>query len=82
MPVRRLYLDRVSASGGPAVRGGYLRTTSDVEVGHALQTRSARELGATWIGDVPTGHLPQLEQPEVVTQALQRLIREIETAPH
>lgn len=79
---RRLYLDQVTDDRAPgraaSAARGYLRTTSDPEVGEALQTRSASCLAADWIEDVATGHLPQLEQPEAVVRALGRLLSQVE----
>ncbi|WP_418058867.1 alpha/beta fold hydrolase [Pimelobacter simplex] len=42
---------------------GYVRTTSDRDVPTALQDRSAEALGATFVRELATGHLPMLSDP-------------------
>lgn len=69
----RLYRDRTSARELPTVRG-YLLTTADGEVDAATQRRSAATLGATWTEELPTGHLPMLEDPHGVSRVVQRLL--------
>lgn len=69
----RLYLDRAHPRSLPAVRG-YLRTTRDRELTVAAQQRFAAVLQATWTEELPTGHLPMLEDPVGVAAAVRRLV--------
>ena len=68
-----LYRDRV---GDRSWIGwsGYVSTADDRELPHTLQARFAHELGAGWSGDLPTGHLPMLEDPRAVAATIVRFI--------
>jgi len=72
----RLYRDATSARGLPEVRA-YLHTTEDREISTAVQRASAETLRATWSEDLPTGHLPMLQNPLKVSQAVKRLLAQI-----
>ena len=78
----RLYRDAASERDLPGARG-YLVTTRDREVDAATQRRSAATLGATWTEELPTGHLPMLEDPQGVARAVARLLGSLagEAAP-
>lgn len=70
---RRLYVDRTSPWAWPPV-AGYLATGRDREVVPAVQATSAQALGARWTEELPTGHLPMLEDPAGVARAVRRLL--------
>ncbi|WP_250031152.1 alpha/beta fold hydrolase [Paractinoplanes maris] len=53
-----------------AGRRGYLFTDRDREVPVAVQRRSARQLGAQWVGNLDTGHLPMLEDPRALAGSI------------
>lgn len=69
----RLYLDRASARELPAVRG-YLHTSEDKEISPAAQRGFAATLDPHWTDELPTGHLPMLQDPARVSQSIRRLI--------
>lgn len=71
---KRLYLDPASGSAWGGV-AGYLGTTRDAEVPTSAQRSSARELGARWRRELPTGHLPMLEAPEETAEAIAEFLR-------
>lgn len=66
---RRLFRDR-TASGTWAGRRGYVLTTRDRELPLAVQRKSAQTLGAEWTRELPTGHLPMLEDPQALTAVI------------
>lgn len=53
---------------------GYITTTNDREIPVALQQRFVGNLGATWQYELPTGHLPMLEDPDVLAEAIRRFL--------
>lgn len=58
----RLYLDK--ADNRPWTgRRGYLLTAQDRELPLNLQRRFAHRLGADWVDQIATGHLPMLQDP-------------------
>lgn len=57
-----LYRDATSPRDLPEIRA-YVHTADDKELPPAVQSASARELHATWTEELPTGHLPMLEDP-------------------
>lgn len=73
----RLYRDGTSAPQLPAIRA-YLHTTEDRELPAAVQRRSAEALGTAWTDELPTGHLPMLEDPLAVSKAVERLRAQID----
>lgn len=76
---QRLYRDRLSADPRPA-RGSYLLTQQDPEFSGAAQRRFAARLGGA-VQELPTGHLPMLEQPALVAELLVALLTEVGTGP-
>lgn len=65
----RLYRDRVGPRTLPAHRG-YVHTSADRELSPAVQEASARRLDAGWTRTLPTGHLPMLEAPAELADAV------------
>lgn len=68
-----LYLDVASARELPPVRA-YLQTTDDKEVDAPTQRRSTQVLEPAWTTQLRTGHLPMLQDPPGVSQAVRRLL--------
>lgn len=66
---RRLFRDK-TGSGALAGRRGYVFTTADRELPLKLQRQSADRLGAGWTAELPTGHLPMLEEPERLAETI------------
>ncbi|MEV6276903.1 alpha/beta hydrolase [Nocardia sp. NPDC051832] len=66
---QRLYRDRVSPRRFPT-RTGYVVATADREFPAALQRKYAAELGAEFQRELPTGHLPMVQDPTALTQML------------
>ncbi len=73
----RLYRDLTSARDLPETRA-YLATTEDNEVAAAIQRGSADALQAIWFDELATGHLPMLQDPIRVSQAVRRLLATID----
>jgi pimeloyl-ACP methyl ester carboxylesterase len=69
----RLYRDRTTARDLPAVRA-YLHTTQDQEFTPEMQRGFAEALQVDWTEEVPTGHLPMLQDPAAVGHAVRRLL--------
>jgi pimeloyl-ACP methyl ester carboxylesterase len=69
----RLFRDSTPARDLPAARA-YLRGSEDEEISAAVLRASAQTLQATWTQELPTGHLPMLQEPVRVGQAVQRLL--------
>ncbi|MFT4228029.1 alpha/beta fold hydrolase [Micropruina sp.] len=63
------YRERVGEYRTADVRG-YVSTTEDREFPVALQRGFAANLGATWQRELPLGHLPMLENPEVLAETI------------
>lgn len=64
-----LYRDRI----GPRPwlgRRGYAATARDRQLAPALQQRFAIQLGAAWRRELATGHLPMLEAPDALAEAI------------
>ena len=72
-----LYRDPTPARDLPAARA-YIRGTADNEISPAVQQASADALQATWTEELPTGHLPMLQEPARVGQSLRRLLAAID----
>lgn len=72
----RLYRDPTSVRDLPEVRA-YVHTTEDKEISTAVQRGSAEALRATWTEELSTGHLPMLQDPPAVSQAVGRLLAQI-----
>lgn len=70
-----LYLDRTGDHVW-AGRRGFLLTTQDKELSPGLQRRFARQLGADWVEEVATGHLPMLQDPKATADAIDRFLAE------
>ena len=51
-------------------RRGFLLTSHDTELAPGLQRRFAQRLGAQWSKDIPTGHLPMLQDPSATATAI------------
>jgi pimeloyl-ACP methyl ester carboxylesterase len=77
---RRLYLDR-TAVGQWRGWTGYVLTTQDREVPVSLQRRCAQNLGAAWTAELPTGHLPMVEDPQAVAGTISRFFDARTTLP-
>jgi pimeloyl-ACP methyl ester carboxylesterase len=73
----RLYHDATSPRQLPAVTA-YLHTSEDKEITAATQRRSAEALHAAWTQEIPTGHLPMLQDPTRTNQAIRRLLAAID----
>ncbi len=73
----RLFLDRTPPRRLPAARG-YLRTTRDAELPEAVQRASADELQAAWTEELPTGHLPMLQDAAAISGAVRRLLAHVD----
>jgi pimeloyl-ACP methyl ester carboxylesterase len=67
------YRDRVGEQTAAGARG-YAITSADRELPAALQRRFAANLGATWQHELPTGHLPMLENPDALTETIGRFL--------
>lgn len=76
----RLYRDATSARDLPGIRA-YVHTTEDKELSPAVQRASAQELRATWTEELPTGHLPMLQDPLAVSRAIERLLAQVDARP-
>ena len=76
----RLFRDPAPERDLPAARA-YLRGSQDKEISAAVQRASAATLRATWIEELPTGHLPMLQDPIGVSRAVQRLLASIDQPP-
>ncbi|MEW2444511.1 alpha/beta fold hydrolase [Micromonospora marina] len=74
----RLYRDPAPARQLPAARA-YLFTRNDKEFTAAIQRQSAETLEATTTEELPTGHLPMIEDPAAVSHAVQKLLATIVT---
>lgn len=72
----RLYRDATSIRDLPEHRA-YLHTTEDKEISTAIQRGSAEALRATWTEELSTGHLPMLQDPLSVSQAIERFLGQI-----
>jgi pimeloyl-ACP methyl ester carboxylesterase len=66
---RSHFLDPVGPRRLPA-RRGYVVTTEDRELSTDLQRDAASALRTTWCKDLPTGHLPMLEAPDALAEAV------------
>lgn len=53
---------------------GYLSTATDAELTAALQERFATNLGADWRRILVTGHLPMLENPRALSEAVSAFV--------
>lgn len=71
---RALFTGRVQEGGGGVF--GYVSTTADRELPVALQRRFAGTVGARWLRDLATGHLPMIEDPAAVARAVRDFSRE------
>ncbi|MQY28814.1 hypothetical protein NRB56_43980 [Nocardia sp. RB56] len=71
---RHLYQDAVTPRTFPA-HTGFVVTTEDRQMATALQYRYATELGSGFRRELPTGHLPMLQDPA----ALAGIVREFTT---
>ncbi|MBO0855937.1 MAG: alpha/beta hydrolase [Nocardia sp.] len=69
-----LYRDPVAAPTFPA-RRGYLLTTEDRLVSADRQRGHADSLGAEFRPELPTGHLPMLQDPAAVSDIVSEFIR-------
>lgn len=49
---------------------GYLHTSQDRDLPQRLQDKFAKNLGATWTRALKTGHMPMLEEPTGVADAI------------
>ncbi|WP_328390685.1 alpha/beta fold hydrolase [Nocardia sp. NBC_00416] len=67
---QRLYRDGVSPRTFPA-RSGYVTTTIDREIPLASQRKHAAELNPDFRREMPTGHLPMLQDSASLTRILQ-----------
>ncbi|WP_327148351.1 alpha/beta fold hydrolase [Nocardia sp. NBC_01329] len=67
---QRLYRDSVSPRTLPA-RSGYVTTTADREFSIASQRKYAAELNPKFRREVPTGHLPMLQDSVSLTQIIE-----------
>ena len=76
----RLYRDATSVRDLPEIRA-YVHTTEDNELPAAVQRGSAEALRATWTEELWTGHLPMLQDPLAVSQAVERLLAQIDGRP-
>lgn len=65
----RLYRDKTS-SGAWEGKRGYVFTTADRELSLKLQRQSADRLEVAWIAELPTGHLPMLDDPERLAEVI------------
>lgn len=72
----RLYRDPSPAYDLPAARA-YLRGSDDKQLPVAVQRASAKALQATWTEELPTGHLPMLQDHAGVSRAVHRLLAEV-----
>ncbi|MFE7796376.1 alpha/beta fold hydrolase [Nocardia sp. NPDC057440] len=73
---QRLYRDGVSPRTLPA-RSGYVTTSADQEFPAEWQRKYAAELASEFRRELPTGHLPMLEDPASVTQLLKEFASDI-----
>ncbi|WP_194813784.1 alpha/beta fold hydrolase [Nocardia sp. XZ_19_385] len=64
-----LYRDRVAPRRFPA-RTGYVVASADPEFPAALQRKYATELGAEFRRELPTGHLPMVQDPAALAQII------------
>lgn len=65
----RLYRDRVGARTLPGHRG-YVHTSADRELSPAVQAASAGRLDPGWSRTLDTGHLPMLQAPAALADAV------------
>ncbi|WP_127793848.1 alpha/beta fold hydrolase [Agromyces sp. LHK192] len=59
---------------------GFVLTAADRELPQRMQERSADVLDATWRRTLPTGHLPMLEAPEALAEAMISFAARLEAA--
>lgn len=71
---RRLFLDAAPEAVLPAHRG-YVHTTADREIPVAVQRRSAAALGGDFERELATGHLPMVEDPAGLRQAIKEFVQ-------
>jgi pimeloyl-ACP methyl ester carboxylesterase len=77
----RLFRDRVGVPDFPA-RRGYVVTTEDPQLPAALQRRLADHLGRPWLAEVPTGHMPMLQDPAGLAELVARFLAQpVEVSP-
>ncbi|MFI7664482.1 alpha/beta fold hydrolase [Nocardia sp. NPDC049526] len=67
----RLYRDNVPARTFPT-HSGYVVTTADRQLPEALQHKHATELGPGFRRELPTGHLPMLQDPAALAKTIQK----------
>ncbi len=65
----RLYRDKVSSRTFPA-HNGYVVTTADPEMSVSQQRAHAGRLGSGLRRELPTGHLPMLQDPAALTKVI------------
>ncbi|MFE3055998.1 alpha/beta fold hydrolase [Nocardia sp. NPDC059239] len=70
---QHLYRDRVSPRTFPT-RTGYVATTADRQLPEMLQRKNAAELGIGFHREIPTGHLPMLQDPASLTTVVEEFI--------
>lgn len=64
-----------------SVHRGYLFTTEDAEVPSKMQRQFAARLGATHSVELPTGHLPMLEDPVAFSRVVLDFVGTLEAHP-
>ena len=70
------YRDHLSQGTWRAPRG-YVMSTADRELPPALQKRFAANLGGDWTHELTTGHLPMLEDPSGLADAITGFIGDL-----
>lgn len=65
------FRERIGEQAASGARG-YAVSTADRELPATLQRRFAAHLGATWQHELPTGHLPMLENPAALAKTISR----------
>lgn len=70
---RSLFVEPVQYRSTPSLRG-YIVTSSDRVVSPKLQTQYARNLDSRWTTTLLSGHLPMLERPTELADAIRRFL--------
>lgn len=71
-----LYIDRISYDSLPTIPMYYLRTTQDKNFGTNMQDTIINNLPHAKTFDIPSGHMPMLSHPELVSKYITMALKE------